>query len=83
MPEKRRGPAVQPEPPPPRSGFVAGVRLLGTAAFMAVAFLLGAWVGAVFAAGGVPAAAVGALSALGAFLLVQALLSRPNASNHS
>jgi hypothetical protein len=81
MTEKRGGPVVWPEPPPPHSRPARGVRALGTAAFTAVAFILGAWVGGVLADEGVHAAAVGALSAFGAFLFVQALTSRPKAAN--
>jgi hypothetical protein len=57
--------------------------VLGTAAFTTVAFALGTWVGAVLADEGVHAAVVGALSALGAFLFVQALLSRPGPASPS
>ena len=84
MAEKCRGPVPPPEqPPPPQSWAGTGVRVLGTAAFTTVAFALGTWVGAVLADEGVHAAVVGALSALGAFLFVQALLSRPGPASPS
>jgi hypothetical protein len=83
MAGKRGGSGPRPQPLPPRSRALRGARALGTAAFTTAAFILGLWVGGVLAADGVHAVVVGALSASGAFLLVQALLSRPGPANPS
>jgi hypothetical protein len=72
-----------PDPPPPHSGGLRSVRALGTAAFTTAAVIVGGAVGGVLADDFVYAAALGALSALAAFLYATALMSRPGPADRS